>query len=242
MADIANQGWIKLHRKIMDSQVWANPHLYRLWSYCLMMANHRKTFVMVEGVVKPVEIQPGQFITGRFSLHKALYPKKDRNWKSPKTAWRYLETLQDMRNLTIKTTNRFSIVTICNWGVYQTAVLENDQANDQQLTNSCPTVDQQLTTNKKVKKETLCIPPELQKVWWNWLAYWEELKRPLTIKTQQGQLKRLQQYDPAVRIEMIETAIECGWRKLWPLNRKPRDESRPTAKPGRYDEPEPPKR
>jgi uncharacterized phage protein (TIGR02220 family) len=49
--------------------------------------------------------------------------------------------------LTINSTNKFSIVAVLNWQLYQ----DNDHEFDQQMTNKRPTDDQQVTTNKNVK-------------------------------------------------------------------------------------------
>ena len=62
------------------------------------------------------------------------------------------------KNETIKSTNKFSIITICNWDTYQSQDLENDQLNDQQLTNKRPTTDHIQEGIKKDKKDKNTIP------------------------------------------------------------------------------------
>jgi hypothetical protein len=138
-----HNGYIKLWRKSFDSVVFASPELWKLWCLCLLKATHKKIYLDVDGIIKPVELLPGQFLTGRFELHKDYYPKKKKTNKSPKTLWRWIETLEKLENLTINSYNKYSIITILNWGEYQ--------QSDQQMTNRCPTDDQQMTTNKNVK-------------------------------------------------------------------------------------------
>jgi hypothetical protein len=60
-----------------------------------------------------------------------------------------LEFLKEAGNLTIKTTNKFSIITIVNWHIYQSSEVENDQQNDQQIANKWPH-----TKTKEHKKKT----------------------------------------------------------------------------------------
>lgn len=55
--------------------------------------------------------------------------------------------------LNIKTHNKFSIVTIENWGLYQGGELENEQQNEQQTNNKRTTDEQQTITNNKDNKE-----------------------------------------------------------------------------------------
>ena len=140
-----DDGWIKLHRKAISSMVFANPELWKLWCLCLMLANHKEDWVHIDGRNEPIRVMPGQFVTGRFALHAAYYPREKKENKSPKTVWRWLQILKKHENLTIKSFNKFTVITVENWNAYQ--------VNDQQVTSRCPTGDQQVTTNKNVKNE-----------------------------------------------------------------------------------------
>lgn len=144
-------GYIALWRKSLDSSVFQNEGLWRLWCLCLMKASYKKTWVQLDGMIEPIELSPGQFITGRFSLHKDFYGKRKKS-KSPLTLWRWLQLLEKMKNLNIKTNNKYSIVTIVNWGSYQTNKIINEQANEQQVNNKRTTDEQQMNTNNKVNK------------------------------------------------------------------------------------------
>jgi hypothetical protein len=68
---------------------------------------------------------------------------------SERTIRTCLDNLVKLGNVTIKPTNKFSIISIINWEIYQS--IENE--NDQQKANNRPASDQQVTTNKKDKKE-----------------------------------------------------------------------------------------
>ena len=141
------QGFLALHRKIRESAVFNDLELYRLWTICLTEASHKEHEILVGR--QTVTLQKGQFLTGRFELHK-MYHKglKPKNFVSEKTVWRWLETLQKIENVTINSTNKYSIFTVVNWSFYQ----GNDQVNDQQVTNKRPTNDQQMTTNNNGNK------------------------------------------------------------------------------------------
>ncbi|WP_248565498.1 hypothetical protein [Paenibacillus sp. L3-i20] len=119
--------------------------LLRLWLICLTEASHTERNQMIGKQI--VQLQPGQFVTGRFDLHDMYNAglKCDQK-KSAKTIWRWLETLQRGDFLTIQSTTKFSVVTICNWDLYQ----EHKSDNDQQITNKRPSNDQQVTINKNV--------------------------------------------------------------------------------------------
>lgn len=35
-------GWIKLHRKLLDSPIFQNEKLFKVFAYCLMKASHKE--------------------------------------------------------------------------------------------------------------------------------------------------------------------------------------------------------
>ena len=119
------KGYIKLWRKSKDSTIFAHEGLWKLWCLCLMKANHRGAEVSVPGILKPVRLQPGQFITGRNSLHYDYHQghlkKKYRCKAAPSviTIYRWLIQLENMQLLNIKAYNKYSIITISNWNQYQ---------------------------------------------------------------------------------------------------------------------------
>lgn len=138
------QGYIKVYRKLMDSPVWSDPYYLKLWMYCLMKASHKEREIIVGNNV--ITLEPGQFLTGRNSLaddlNKGMKPKlrlSERTW------YRYLENLEKWQMLTIKKTNKYSVVSITKWKEYQ--------ETDQQLSNKSPSDDQQLSTNKNDKND-----------------------------------------------------------------------------------------
>ena len=152
MADDEKAGWVKLWRRTMNSAVWTKPELLKLWCLCLLKANHEAKWVSIDGLGEPVQALPGQFITGRFQLHKDYYGKHKRKAKSPVSVWRWLLTLRDMENLSLEMNNRFTMVTICNWERYQCSKNKNEQTNDQQTINRRSSDDHQTITNKNDKE------------------------------------------------------------------------------------------
>lgn len=142
---MVSTGYVKLWRQSAESAVFADPILWKLWCLCLMKANYKINFVDIDGIAKPVKVMPGQFITGRFALHKEMYPIKKKNQKSPSTVWNKLQVLENMQNLNIRSHAKYSIITICNWNEYQ--------QNEQQANNRLTTGEQQANTDKKDKKD-----------------------------------------------------------------------------------------
>ena len=147
------RGWVKLWRRMVDSAVFANSDLLKLWILCLLKANHDDAWVEITGVVEPVRVLRGQFITGRFALHADFYQTKRKNNKSPSTVWRWLESLKSMRKVNIRTNSRFTLVTVPNWALYQDVAQRREQRNGAEMNSRCTAGEQPVHTNKNVQNE-----------------------------------------------------------------------------------------
>jgi hypothetical protein len=143
-------GWIRIHRKIRSNPIFNDLQLFRLWTICLLEASH-KPHSQLAGK-QTVDLEQGQFLTGRFDLH-AMYNKglKRSDHVSEYTVWRWLQTLEKQEFLIIKSSNKYSIVTIVNWTLYQTDDHQYEQDSEQQMSSKRSTNDQQMSTNKNVK-------------------------------------------------------------------------------------------
>jgi len=111
---IHDEGWIKLHRKSVRSQVFQNDGLWKLWTWCLLRANHEDAWVPVttgRGKTQ-VLVKRGQFIFGRKTAAKALKMK-------PPTVQKRMQILANMQNLITQSNTHYSIVTILNYDLYQ---------------------------------------------------------------------------------------------------------------------------
>lgn len=125
------EGYICLHRKILDSPVFDNPALLKMWIWMLTKASFRRRTELI-GLTK-VELEEGQFIFGRRAAAAALGIKEA-------TCYRHLKWLEGEGMIHVHSGNQFSVITIVNWGRYQTSE-DGRRATDEQPMN----------TNKKDK-------------------------------------------------------------------------------------------
>jgi hypothetical protein len=120
-----------------------------------MKASH-KEYDLIVGC-QTVHLMPGDFIFGLKASSKDL----NLSIQSIRTLLNFLKTSQ---NLTLKTTNKFSIISIVNWDSYQDEdTISNNQIN-KPLTN-----EQQTTNNKQELKEhknkkNIFIKPTLEEI------------------------------------------------------------------------------
>ena len=145
-----NDGYILLHRKITNWQWYSNKNDRLLFIHCLINANWK------EGCYKGLIIPRGSFATGRKKLAKEIGLSEQQIRTS-------LEHLKSTNDITIKSYNKFSIITINNYDTYQT----NNQQNNQQITNNPQKNNHNINNNKvnninnnieRNKKERIDIP------------------------------------------------------------------------------------
>ncbi len=132
----------------------------RLFLHLLLTANHEMKRW------RGMEIQRGQLVTGRFALSKQLNISE----QSIRTS---LERLKSTSEITTKSTNRFSIITITNYDSYNDRYLEaNQPANqpaNQQLTSNQPATnhkqeDKELKNVKKYKNRGVFSKPTVSEI------------------------------------------------------------------------------
>lgn len=100
--------WLKMHRKIIESQAFSDPAIFRLWCYLLCRANYRVSYFRGE------RIEVGQLAFSHRHLAGSL-------GVSHGALGRYLAKLQSWGNITVQSGRSFSVLTICNWETYQSS-------------------------------------------------------------------------------------------------------------------------
>lgn len=129
--------WIKQHRKELESVVFnfSDAKIYKIWQWCKMKANYK------EGTFEGVKIMPGQFATGRKVGAKECRVAQG-------TFYEKLKKLEQIGSITLKANNRFTIVSLCNWQLYN-----GEESKIQQQSNNNPTTTQQPSNTRERKKE-----------------------------------------------------------------------------------------
>ena len=150
------EGYIKLHRQLIESQIFANQTALKIWIWCLLKANYKERFISLKigkGDIT-VKILPGQFIFGRLKAEEELNIDGS-------TIYRWIQKLESKAfgMITIEANNQYSIVSICNWGTYQSEKEEREQLMSNQRTRHEPDMntDKTAKNSKKEKDNTSVI-------------------------------------------------------------------------------------
>lgn len=181
MKDKSN-GWIKLHRDFTKFEWYQDANTVRLFLHLLVTANYRKA--KWQGNT----IDRGQLITSHGNLANDL----GLTIQNVRTS---LLKLKKSENLTIKSTSKFTLISICNYGTYQSEDSPTNTPANRRLTDDQQTANNQLTTNKKNKKNK-----EEKEEAEKFVFFGIDL-RTLDQKTLQGKQKTLEQLKQVAKLK-----------------------------------------
>tara|TARA_R100000951_G_scaffold115287_1_gene122906 strand:- start:489 stop:1274 length:786 start_codon:yes stop_codon:yes gene_type:complete len=97
---------VLLYRQSIDSEVFSDPHLWHLFSWCLFKANYK------DKVFKGTLVPRGSFVSGRFVASEQL-------GIPPATWYKRMKRLEQTGCISIKGSSKFSVVTIVKYEQYQ---------------------------------------------------------------------------------------------------------------------------
>lgn len=132
-------GWIKLHRKLLDHWIWKDSEYLKAWLYIIYRANYSDSNVLIDSTL--INVSRGQFVTSlnNFSKDTGLSIQRTRT---------FFKLLQLDQMVKVETCSKITKITVCNYDSYQ---------DNQHNANTMPTSEQQTsnklaTTDKKNKE------------------------------------------------------------------------------------------
>lgn len=143
------EGWVTLHRKFLQWEWFDKPEMVQLFIWLLLNANYADK--KWQGTV----IKRGQLLTTTPKIMEALRLTE----RQTRTC---ISRLKSTGEVSVKTTNKYSIITICNYDRYQVDNFSNDgqndgqsvtQATDKRRTNDGRLYDICTVTNNKTIKQ-----------------------------------------------------------------------------------------
>ncbi len=152
---MVQNGFVALHRSLLSWGWHADPATGWLFVNLLLMAN------WTDSEWRGMTIKRGQLVTGR----KALAAQTGLSERQIRTA---LDHLKSTNELTIKSTNKFSLITIVNYRKFQDVQSDIDQQNDQQVdqrpTSNRPQLNKDNKEQQGVKTRKRFTPPTVEDV------------------------------------------------------------------------------
>jgi hypothetical protein len=151
-------GWVKLWRKAADSDLIGNPYLWALWHWLLYAATWKPSKILWNGSQK--EIPAGTVVFSPRELAE--------RWDCSRSViQKWLHYLHDTQRIVLTASPRGTLVSICNWDIYQGSEINTPLDSD-----NCETTASSLRVNgealseegKKVRKKEHTTHP-LVELW-----------------------------------------------------------------------------
>ena len=170
-------GWIKIHRKILDNPiVCKDPDHLAVWLYLLLEATHKDHETLYGG--KPIVLKPGQLISGRMKISRETKVEQHK-------VDRILKLFKNAQLIEQRSERYGSIISILNWNKYQ----DIEQQNEQRVSNERATSEQRVSTKqeikngKKGKNIESDVPEELMEPFMEWAKMRAKINKPILSKS-----------------------------------------------------------
>ena len=156
-------GWLKLYRSILDSAVFQDAEILKVWIWLLCNVAFEQHDIICYG--KVITLKPGQIATGRKKIAQCTDLNENK-------VYRALNALKSLGNIEIKATNKYSIITVVNWDKYQEE--NGKRTTSEQQNNSRPTTEEQQGNNKRTQhkngnngknEKEIYMCPFFERVW-----------------------------------------------------------------------------
>lgn len=209
---------VKLYRKIDEWGRRSKPNTVSLFLYLLTHAN------IDEKEYQWHTISRGDCIIGRKTTSKFL-------WISERSLRTSLEHLKTTSEIAIKTTNKFSIITVVWFDKYQSDERKTTSETTNRASDNRPTTDQQPTTPKEYNKER-----NKEYIYTEDFENFRKVypRKKWKLKAMEARLKAIRKIEPSKIIESAtKYAQECRVmmtpddkikRPQWRLNDERRDD------------------
>lgn len=225
------EGWIKIHRKILENPIICKDSDYlAVWIYLLLNATHKEIPALFKG--KKIILQKGQLITGRKSMSNQLKISESK-------IYRIINDFKSEQQIEQQTSNQNSLISILNWDKYQ----QIEQQNEQQMNNERTTNEQRVNTNKNdknvkndknnvkeknTKRKTFedifsenHFSEQLENTIKDFIDMRKTIKKPMTSKALELLIKNLEKLTnlEEKKIAILNQSIEHSWQTVYPLKK-----------------------
>ncbi|MDU5527280.1 MAG: DNA replication protein DnaD [Finegoldia magna] len=142
-------GWISIHRKIQQSDIWLDKEPFdkrSAWIDLIMMANHEDKQILFNG--KFIEVKRGEKIT-------SLKQLSDRwRWSTGKVK-RFLNLLESGSMIELKTKRRYTSYKVVNYNVYQNEDIDKRNENETKTKRKRNEDETKTETNNNINNELI---------------------------------------------------------------------------------------
>jgi len=153
-------GWVSVYRSLMYSKIWKNSYHVKALLYLFFRAQYKES-------PEPfgpdnIKLQPGQVLTSQKRM-------EDDTDLTREQVRRFFSAIKLHKIATIKTTKKWTVVTLVNWEFYQSHDISATKKRTKRTTKRQPRDNQQTTiynkgNNKKRNNGEKSTPPTINEV------------------------------------------------------------------------------
>lgn len=225
------EGWIKVHRKLVDWEWYNDINVKVVFLHLLLTANHKEKQWKGQTILRGQKLTSIEHLADDVGL----------TIQQTRTA---LKKLKSTHEITIKTTNKNTLIIIEKFNNYQFEIDEDNKQNNKQfnnlITNNQQTNNKQITTNKNEKndnndnikkeknkkrktfEEVLAennCSEELEITVRDFIDMRKTIKKPMTSKALELLFRNLEKLTnlEEEKIAILNQSIEHGWQTVYPL-------------------------
>ena len=209
-----DNGFILIHRKLLEWEWYSSVNDTRLFIHCLLKANWK------DGKFKGVDIPRGSFVTSIRKLAKET-------GLSVKQVRVSLEHLKMTHELAHTTTSKYSIITINKYNDYQIdgTQIDNQRANKGQTKGNNRIKEKkeikEINIKEKYKKEKIeeiyFESLRVNSIFNEFLELRKKLKAVNSDRAINTLINKLNKYDEETQYKMIEQSIVNSWKDVYEL-------------------------
>ena len=217
------EGWIKLHRPIIESDWFTDVNTNQLFIYCILRANFEP--ISWRGI----KLDRGQFVTSLDKLSKAT-------GLSVRQVRTSLTKLKTTNTLTSKTSSQNTVITVVSYDKFQGSDKQPDKpaTSERQTDDKRATTDKNIRTKEEKELKNIILPNWVPLDAWN--AFVEmriNNKSKPTVKAMQMLINKLEKLkdegcDP---LEVLEQSTMNNYKGLFEVkqNGKFNNSTKPTS-------------
>ncbi len=142
------EGWIRLHRQSLESEIFASEKGWKIWTWILLKANYKERFISIKigAGQSSIKIKRGQLLFGRFSAEHEL-------GINGSTIYKWIKKMEAKSMISIQSSSHYTVITVCKYDEYNnledTVVTGKEQPSNNQVTGK----EQPSNTLNKEKKD-----------------------------------------------------------------------------------------
>ncbi len=211
-----SNGWIKLHRKILEHWIWEDSAKLKMWLDLLLMVNHDDQKINIGMSI--VECKRGQTVMSLQSLAT--------RWRVTKSlARRFLDLLEKDSMIARENLQKTTRITICNYDTYNDSRNANEtlmkRKRNADETLAYPNKNEKNDKNEKEIKKYDFVAVGFEEIFKTWgdykISIGDRIKSDRAAQAAYNRLNELAGGRPEIAKKIVEQSMGNGWKGLFEL-------------------------